>query len=136
MTTTLVIVSSGVSREEGEEEEEEEEECDSEATREGAGETSPLRKADILCTLPDDDDEADVLLEGEELCTTGGSSRSKASPRRKSPVEILTRGRLALVSRDDAPILVLPEAASNLPAAASSAPRALAPCLLQGGSQA
>ena len=44
-------------------EEEEDEERDSEATPEGMGETSPLRKADILRTLPDDDDEAGISLE-------------------------------------------------------------------------
>ena len=52
---------------------------------------------------------------------------SKVSPRRKSPVEIPMRGRSALVSRDDARVLLLPEAASNLPVAPSSAPKALAP---------
>ena len=46
-----VDMSSDESQAEEEEEEEEEEECDSEATREGAGETSPLHKADILRTL-------------------------------------------------------------------------------------
>ena len=45
-------LSSGESR--GEEEEEE----DSEVTPEGMGETSPLSKADILRTLPDDNEPA------------------------------------------------------------------------------
>ena len=63
VTTTPVDVSYNESRGEEEEDEEEEEEHDLEATREGVGETPPLRKADILYTLPDDDDEADVSLE-------------------------------------------------------------------------
>ena len=57
---TPVELSSGESR--GEEEEEEE---DSEVTPEGMGETSPLSKADILRTLPDDD-EADARPEKGE----------------------------------------------------------------------
>ena len=81
MATAPVVVSSGDSR--GEEEEEEDEERDSEATPEGIGETSPLRKADILRTLPDDDDEADVPPERGELPVAGGSTRSKVSPRRR-----------------------------------------------------
>ena len=126
-TTTLLVVSSGESREEGEEEEEEEEEHDSEATHEGAGETSPLRKADILRTLPDDDDEADVPPEREEPPVAGGSSRPKASPQRRPPAEVPTRGRSALISRDDAPAPTPPGAASGPSAAPSSAPGARAP---------
>ena len=71
-----MVVSSDDSRKE--EEEEEDEERDSEATPEGMGETSPLRKADLLYTMPDDD-EYDDLQRGE-------------------PPVILTRGRSALVS--------------------------------------
>ena len=96
VATTTVDVYSGDSHRE--EEEEEGEVHDSEATPEGMGETSPLRKADILRTLPDDDDEVDVPLERGELRTAGGSSRSKVSPWRRSPVEVPTRGRSALVS--------------------------------------
>ena len=80
MVTTPVDVSSGESRKEEEEEEEEEEERDSEATRKEAGETSPLRKADIHRTLPDDDDEADVPLEREELPVAGGSRGPRSVP--------------------------------------------------------
>nr|XP_020188268.1 MAP7 domain-containing protein 1-like [Aegilops tauschii subsp. strangulata] len=72
------------------------------------GETSPLRKADLLCTMPDDDDETDDLQRGE-------------------PPVIPTRGRSALVSRDDAPVLTPSGAASSLSAAPSSAPGARAP---------
>ena len=97
------------------------------ATPEGMGETSPLRKADILRTLPDDDDEADVPLERGEMHMAGGSSRSKVSPRRRPPAEVPTRGRSALISRDDAPALTLPGAASGPSAAPSSAPGARAP---------
>ena len=50
--TTPVDVSSGDSRRGGGEEEDEER--NSEATPKGTGETSSLRKADILCTFPDD----------------------------------------------------------------------------------
>ena len=74
--TALVEVSSDDSHKE--EEEEEDKERDSEATPEGMGETSPLRKADLLYTMPDDD-EYDDLQRGE-------------------PPVILTRGRSALVS--------------------------------------
>lgn len=109
------------------EEEEEEEERNSEATHEGEGETSPMRKANILRTLPDDDDEADVPLERSELHAAGGSSRSKANPRRRSPAAIPTRGRSTLISRDDAPVLMLPVAASNPPATSSSIPGARTP---------
>ena len=79
-------------------------------------------KADILRTLPNDDDEADVPLERRELHAAGGSSRSKASPQRRSPSAIPTSGRSALISRDGAPVLMLPGAASNPPAASSSVP--------------
>ena len=41
---------------------EEEEEHDSEVTAEGTGETSPRRRANILRTLPDDD-ETDTVRE-------------------------------------------------------------------------
>nr|XP_045090175.1 actin cytoskeleton-regulatory complex protein PAN1-like [Aegilops tauschii subsp. strangulata] len=57
--TVPVEVSSDDSREE---DEDEDEERDSEATPEGMGGTSPLSKADILYTLPDDD-EADAPQE-------------------------------------------------------------------------
>ena len=75
--------------------------------RKGAGETSPLCKADILRTLPDDDDEADVLLVSGELRAAGGSTGSKVSPRRRSPAEVPMRGRSALISQNDAPVLKL-----------------------------
>nr|XP_020186152.1 brain acid soluble protein 1-like [Aegilops tauschii subsp. strangulata] len=52
---------------------------------------------------------------------------SKVSPRRRSPAEVPTRGRSALISRDDAPVLTLPGAASVLSAAPSSVPGARAP---------
>nr|XP_040249497.1 uncharacterized protein LOC109774689 [Aegilops tauschii subsp. strangulata] len=100
-STAPMDVSSGDSRKE--EEEEEDAERDTEATPEGMGETSPLRKADILCTLPDDDDEDDVL------------------PERKEPSVVPTRGRSALISRDGAPSLTPPGAASGPSAAPSSA---------------
>ena len=57
--TAPVELSSDDSRGGGEEDEEEEE-CNSEATAEGTGETSPRRRASILRTLPDDD-EADAM---------------------------------------------------------------------------
>ena len=57
-------------------------------TPEGMGETSPLCKADILRTLPDDDDEADVPLEREELCTAGGLHEVQG----QSPEEVTGRG--------------------------------------------
>ena len=72
------------------------------------GETSPLSKADILRTLPDDD-EADVPQEKEE------------------PPVIPTRGRSALTSRDAASAPTPPGAASCPSAAPSSAPGARAP---------
>ena len=55
--TVLVEVSSDDSRKE----EEEDEERDSVATPEGMGETSPLRKADLLRTMPNDNNETDDL---------------------------------------------------------------------------
>nr|XP_040245440.1 uncharacterized protein LOC120964670 [Aegilops tauschii subsp. strangulata] len=91
--TAPVDVSSGDSRKEEKEEEDE-------ATPEGMGETLPLRKANMLRTLPDDDDEADILHRGE-------------------PPVIRTRGRpmpAANKRREEA--VVLPGA--NLPAAATS----------------
>ena len=123
--TMPVDVSSGDSRRE--EEEEDDDERDLEATPEGMGETSPLRKADILRTLPDDDDEADVPPEGEEPSVAGGSSGPKASPQRRSPAEVPTRGRSALISRDGAPAPTPPGAASGPSAAPSSALGAHAP---------
>ena len=105
---------------------EEDEERRLEAAPEEMGETSPLRKADILRTLPDDDDEADVPLERGELHVAGGSTRSKVSPRRRSPAEVLTRGRSALISREVASARMLPGAASSPSAAPSPAPGALA----------
>lgn len=107
VATVPVDVSSGNSCREGEEEKGEER--DSEATPDGMGETSPLRKDDILRTLPDDDDEAGVL------------------PEREEPSVVPTRGRSALISRDDAPALTPPGAASGPSAAPSSALGARAP---------
>nr|XP_020186038.1 translation initiation factor IF-2-like [Aegilops tauschii subsp. strangulata] len=121
VTMTQVDVSSDESRKE------EEEERDSKATRKGAGETSPLRKADILRTLPDDDDKADVPLERGEPPVAGESMRSKVSPRRRSPAKVPTRGRSGLISRDGAPALTLPGAASGPSPAPSSAPGVRAP---------
>nr|XP_040258388.1 D site-binding protein-like [Aegilops tauschii subsp. strangulata] len=72
------------------------------------GETSPLRKADLLRTMPDDHAEIDDLERGE-------------------PPVIPTRGGLALVSRDDAPVLTPPGAASDPSADPSSTPGARAP---------
>ena len=57
----------------------------------------------------------------------GGSSRPKASPQRRPPAEVPTRGRSALISRDDAPALTPPRTTSDPPAAPSSAPGARAP---------
>nr|XP_020146409.1 actin cytoskeleton-regulatory complex protein pan1-like [Aegilops tauschii subsp. strangulata] len=104
--TALVDVSSGDSRMEGEEEEDEEHYPG--VTPEGMGETSPLSKADIVRTLPDDD-EADVRREKEE------------------PPVIPTRGRSALISRDESATPTPPGAASRPSAAPSSAPGARAP---------
>ena len=73
-----------------------------EVTPEGMGETSPLSKANILHTLPDDD-EADACLEKEE-----------------SPV-ILMRDRSALISLDAASALTPRGAASDPTAAPASA---------------
>ena len=56
-----------------------EEEQDSEATWEGAGETSPSRKADLLCTLPNDDDTGDHLVR-EVLPPAGVTTRSRVTP--------------------------------------------------------
>nr|XP_040255762.1 nucleolar and coiled-body phosphoprotein 1-like [Aegilops tauschii subsp. strangulata] len=107
--TVPVEVSSNDSRkEEEEEEEDEDEERDSEATPEGMGETSPVRKADLLRTMPDDDDEADDLQRGE-------------------PPVIPTRGRSALISRDATSAPTPSGAASSLSVAPSCAPRARAP---------
>nr|XP_020172094.1 cell division protein ZipA-like [Aegilops tauschii subsp. strangulata] len=125
VATTLVDLSSDNSRWEGEQEEDEER--DLEATPEGLGETSPLRKADILRTMPDDDAEADALLEREEPPVAGGSSRPEASPQRRPPAEVPTRGRSALISRVDASTPTLPGAASGPPATPPSAPGARAP---------
>nr|XP_040243767.1 nascent polypeptide-associated complex subunit alpha, muscle-specific form-like [Aegilops tauschii subsp. strangulata] len=88
--------------------EEEGEEEDSEVTPEGTGETSPLSKADILRTLPNDA-EADARQEKEKL-----------------PV-IPTRGRSSLVSRDDTPALAPSGAASGPSIVMFSAPGACAP---------
>nr|XP_020175120.1 vegetative cell wall protein gp1-like [Aegilops tauschii subsp. strangulata] len=71
------------------------------------GETSHLCKADLLRTIPDDDG-ADGLQRGE------------------TPV-IPMRGGSVLVSRDDAPALTSPGAASGPSAAPPSAPGARAP---------
>nr|XP_020190664.1 atherin-like [Aegilops tauschii subsp. strangulata] len=68
-----------------------------------------MRKADILRTLPDDDDKADAL------------------PEREEPPVVPMRGRSALISRDDAPTLAPPGAASGPSAAPSSAPGVRAP---------
>nr|XP_020155521.1 neurosecretory protein VGF-like [Aegilops tauschii subsp. strangulata] len=95
--TAPVEVSSDDSRKE--EEEEEDEERDSEATLEGMGEISPLCKADLVHTMPDDD-EADVLQRGE-------------------PPVIPTRGRptpAAKKRKDEAVVLL----GTNLPAPAAS----------------
>ena len=98
-----VELSSGESR--GEEKEEEE---DSEITPEGTGETSPLSKADILRTFPDDA-EADARQEKGEV-----------------PV-IPTRGRSSLVCRDATSVLAPTGAASGPSAAPVSASGASAP---------
>ena len=79
-------------------------------TPEGMGETSPLSKADILRTLPDDD-ESDARQEKGE---------APAIP---------TRGRSALISWDATSILAPPGAASSPSAAPASAPGARAPVL-------
>nr|XP_040249647.2 actin cytoskeleton-regulatory complex protein PAN1-like [Aegilops tauschii subsp. strangulata] len=89
------------------EEEGDDEEHNSGATPEGMGETSPLRKADILRTQPDND-ETDDLRRGE-------------------PPVIPMKGRSALVSRGAAPALMPPGAAFGLYAAPSSAPGVRAP---------
>nr|XP_020169448.1 nascent polypeptide-associated complex subunit alpha, muscle-specific form-like [Aegilops tauschii subsp. strangulata] len=86
---------------------EEEEEEDSEVTPEGMGETSPLSMADILHTLPDDD-EADARQEKGE------------------PPMVPMRGRTALVSQGATPALTPPGAASGPSAAPASAPGACA----------
>ena len=84
-------------------------------TPEGVGETSPLSKADILRTLPDDD-EADAHQEEGKL-----------------PV-VPTRGRSSLVSRDVTPA-VAPSRAASIPSVApgsalgASAPAPQAPRL-------
>nr|XP_020147164.2 atherin-like [Aegilops tauschii subsp. strangulata] len=104
--TAPVDVSSGDSRKE--EEEEEDKERASEATPEGMGETSPLSKADIFRTLPDDNG-ADVPQEKGE-----------------TPV-VPTRGRSALISRDAASAPTPPGAASGPSAVPSSPPGARAP---------
>nr|XP_020189660.1 microtubule-associated protein 4-like [Aegilops tauschii subsp. strangulata] len=103
--TALVDVSSDGSHKG---EEEEDEERDTEMTPEGMGETSPLSKADIHRTLPDDDG-ADVLQEKEE------------------PPAVPTRGRSALISRDAASAPTPPGAASGPSVVPSSAPRVRAP---------
>nr|XP_020170404.1 translation initiation factor IF-2-like [Aegilops tauschii subsp. strangulata] len=90
-------------------------------------ETSPLRKADIVLTLPDDDDAADVPPEREGPPVAGGSSRPKASPQRRPLAEVPTWGRSVLISQDVAPAPTPPGAASGPSAAPSSAPGARAP---------
>ena len=100
---TLVELSSGESR--GEEEEEEE---DSKETPKGTGETSPLSKADILCTLPDDEE-------------------ANARQEKGEPPVIPTRDRLVLISRDATSALVPPGVASGPAAAPAPASGAGAP---------
>ena len=77
-------------------------------TPEGMGETSPLNKADILRTLPDDDE--------------AGARQEKGEP----PV-ISMRCRSVLISWDAASVLAPPGATSGPAAAPASAPRAGVP---------
>ena len=56
-----------------------EERSDSEATREGAGETSPPRIADLLRTLPDDDDAGEHPVREAPL-SPGVTTRSEGTP--------------------------------------------------------
>ena len=97
--TAPVDVSSGDSRRDGEEQDEEH---DSEAASDGMGETSPLRKANILRTLPYND-EADTRRGGED------------------PPVIPKKDRSGLISRGSTPAPVLPEASSNPSGAPCSA---------------
>ena len=100
-------VSSGDSCEGGEEDEEEAER-DSEATTEGTGQTSPRRRANILRTLPDDD-EADTRQGGED------------------PSMIPKKDRSGLISRGATMALALLEAnsiPSGAPSSASGPPKA------------
>ena len=69
----------------------------------------PLCKANILRLQPDDDGDADIL------------------PEKGEPPVVPTKGRSALLSRDDAPALQPPGATSILAAAPASAPGAGAP---------
>ena len=76
-------------------------------TLEGTGETSPPRRADILRTLPDDD-EAD------------------ATPEEEDPPVVPKKGMLALISREVGSARMPPGAASSPSAPPSPAPGALA----------
>ena len=95
-------VSSGDSHGGGEEDEEEEVR-NSEATTEGTGETSPRRRANILCTLLAKD-KADAMREEED------------------PPAIPKKDRSALISQGAASALAPPKAASSPSGAPSSAP--------------
>nr|XP_020192898.1 wiskott-Aldrich syndrome protein family member 1-like [Aegilops tauschii subsp. strangulata] len=83
MEPTLVDLSSDESRGE---EKEEDEEHDSEVTPEGMGETSPLSKADILHTLPNDDEAGARQEKGEPpVIPTKCSPRSLSAAGRNPP---------------------------------------------------
>ena len=73
------------------------------------GQTSPLHNADILRLLPDDEGEVDII------------------PEKGEPPVVPTKGRSALLSRDDAPASPPPGATSGPAAAPASAPGAGAP---------
>nr|XP_020192514.1 transcription initiation factor TFIID subunit 3-like [Aegilops tauschii subsp. strangulata] len=105
MAPTAVELSSDESRGE---EEEEDKEHDLEVAPEWMGETSPLSKANILCTLPNDE-------------------RTDARQEKGEPPVIPTRDRTALIPRDATSIPPPPGATSGPSAGPSSALGARAP---------
>nr|XP_020147614.1 CCR4-NOT transcription complex subunit 3-like [Aegilops tauschii subsp. strangulata] len=115
--TTPVVVSS-----------DEEEEQDSAATPEGSGETSPLRRADFLRTLPDDDDTDNHPVK-EVPPPAGVTTRSGVSPSRRPPPGVPTKGSSVLISRGEAPAVSPPGAAtaSSTPGARAPVPQAARP---------
>nr|XP_020168557.2 MAP7 domain-containing protein 1-like [Aegilops tauschii subsp. strangulata] len=88
-----VMVSSGESGEE--------ERPDSEATLEGAGETSPLRMANLLRTFPDEEEAGEHPVR-DSPGPAGVTTRSGGTPSKEPPAGVPKKSRSALISRGDA----------------------------------